>query len=74
LVAVRYLWANNMNELDLFFLFLTITAFGLLMAGLYRPWVVLWWEDIQNRRKVFKVYGTMTLLAFITWVVLMVYF
>ena len=63
-----------MNELDLFFLFLTITAFGLLVAGLYKPWVVLWWEDIQNRRKVFKVYGTMTLLAFVTWIVLMMYF
>jgi hypothetical protein len=63
-----------MNELDLFFLFLTITTFGLLVAGLYKPWVVLWWEDVQNRRKVFKVYGTMTLLAFVTWVVLMVYF
>jgi hypothetical protein len=63
-----------MNELDLFFLFLTITTLGLLIAGLYKPWVVLWWEDVQNRRKVFKVYGTMTLLAFITWVVLFFYF
>jgi hypothetical protein len=63
-----------MKEADLFFLFLTITALGLLIAGLFRPWAVLWWEDTQNRRKVFKVYGTMTLLAFITWVVLVIYF
>jgi hypothetical protein len=63
-----------MKEADLFFLFLTITSLGLLVAGLFRPWAVLWWEDSQNRRKVFKVYGTMTLLAFITWLVLVIYF
>lgn len=64
----------TVKEADLFFLFLTITSLGLLIGGLFRPWAVLWWEDIQNRRKVFKVYGTMTLLAFITWLVLVIYF
>ena len=63
-----------MKEADLFFLFLTITSLGLLIGGLFRPWAVLWWEDIQNSRKVFKVYGTITLLAFITWLVLVIYF
>jgi hypothetical protein len=63
-----------MKEVDLFFLFLTITSFGLLIAGLYKPWVVLWWEDFQNRRKVFKVYGTATLLALITYLLLVFYF
>ena len=63
-----------MKEVDLFFLFLTVTALGLTIAGLYKPWVVLWWEDTQNRRKVFKVYGIMTLLSFITYVLLVYYF
>ena len=63
-----------MKEVDLFFLFLTITALGLTIAGLFKPWAVLWWEDVQNRRKVFKVYGTMTLLAFLTYLVLAFYF
>lgn len=34
----------------------------LLIIGMYKPWVVLWWEDIQNRKKVIKVYGTASLL------------
>lgn len=63
-----------MNELDLFFLFLFITSLGLLIAGLFKPWAVLWWEDYQNRRKVFKVYGTACLVSLITYIVLMVYF
>lgn len=63
-----------MKELDLFFLFLCITSLGLLIAGLYKPWVVLWWEDSQNRRKVLKVYGTATLIALLTYLVLVIYF
>ena len=59
-----------MSELNLFFLFLTITSFGLLVGGLFKPWAVLWWEDSQNRRKVFKVYGTATMLALIVYLVL----
>lgn len=65
---------KSMKEADLFFLFLFITSLGLLIAGLYKPWVVLWWEDVQNRRKVFKVYGTATLLALITFLVLVFYY
>ncbi|NJM24438.1 MAG: hypothetical protein HC859_01840 [Bacteroidia bacterium] len=34
------------------------TAFVLLVAGLFKPWVVLWWEDVQNRKKVIQIYGT----------------
>jgi hypothetical protein len=63
-----------MKEIDLFFLFLFITCLGLLIAGLYKPWVVLWWEDYQNRRKVFKVYGTATLVALVTYLLLVFYF
>jgi hypothetical protein len=63
-----------MKEIDLFFLFLFITSLGLMVSGLYKPWVVLWWEDVQNRRKVFKVYGTATLLSLITYLVLVFYF
>lgn len=63
-----------MKEIDLFFLFLFITSMGLFIAGLFRPWAVLWWEDYQNRRKVFKVYGTASLLSLITYIVLLVYF
>jgi len=63
-----------MKEVDLFFLFLTITSLGLFIGGLYKPWAVLWWEDVQNRRKVIQVYGTATLLALTTFLILIIYF
>jgi hypothetical protein len=44
----------------------TAGASGLLMLlGLYKPWTVLWWEHIQNRRKVLMLYGTITLVLWI---------
>jgi len=31
---------------------------GLLtLAGLYKPWWVLWWMSHQNRKKVLQLYG-----------------
>jgi hypothetical protein len=38
-----------------------------LLIGLYKPWAVLWWEDTQNRKKVIRIYGALTLLFFITY-------
>jgi hypothetical protein len=47
------------------------TACGLfLVIGLYKPWAMLWWEDIQNRKKVIQVYGTLTAVFFISYYVL----
>ena len=63
-----------MSEIDLFFLFLFITSFSLMVAGLYKPWVVLWWEDSQNRRKVLKVYGTASAVSLITYLALLYYY
>jgi len=39
-----------------------VACFLCLLIGLYRPWLMLWWEDTQNRKKIFKVYGSATLL------------
>ncbi len=36
-----------------------------LAVGLYKPWLMLWWEDMQNRRKILKVYGFATLFFYI---------
>lgn len=41
-----------------------------IMIGLYKPWVMLWWEDTQNRLKVINIYGTAGLLFFILYLVL----
>lgn len=35
----------------------------LLIAGLYKPWVVLWWRSSQNRRKVLHLYGSLTMIS-----------
>jgi len=43
---------------------IAILAGILLLIGLYKPWVVLWWEDIQNRKKVIKLYGLIALCSF----------
>ena len=37
--------------------FIGITSFALMLAGLFKPWVMLWWESEQNRRRVIKLYG-----------------
>jgi hypothetical protein len=46
-----------MEFLQQLFLYVSFTSLLFLMVGLYKPWVMLWWEDVQNRRKVIKVYG-----------------
>lgn len=45
-------------------LYISIAAFGLLVIGLFKPWIMVWWEDIQNRRKVIKIYGTIGLTCY----------
>ncbi|MCA6078551.1 hypothetical protein [Fulvivirga sedimenti] len=37
-----------------------------LFAGLYRPWWVLWWMSIQNRLKVFILYGGGCIIVLLT--------
>ncbi|MBS1506888.1 MAG: hypothetical protein JSS79_09585 [Bacteroidetes bacterium] len=41
----------------LFCLLLSATSLLFLVIGLMKPWLLLWWEDVQTRRKVIKVYG-----------------
>jgi hypothetical protein len=48
-------------------MFVAITAFVFLVIGLFKPWMMLWWEDIQNRRKVIQLYGTVALVSLITY-------
>ena len=51
-----------MYYLQLFVLFLVLTCLLFLMIGLFRPWMMLWWEDVQTRGKVIKAYGSLTVL------------
>jgi len=50
--------------------YLAVVAAFLLVVGLYKPWVVLWWEDKQNRKKVIRLYGGVTGFALLSWWVL----
>lgn len=43
--------------LRVLFYYLTLMSLLFVAIGLWRPWVMLWWEDVSNRRKVIKVYG-----------------
>lgn len=51
-----------MKYIELFVLLLIATSILFLIIGLFRPWAMLWWEDQQNRMKVIKAYGSLTIL------------
>jgi hypothetical protein len=59
-----------MAQIRLFTLLLAATAILFLLLGFYRPYLVLWWEDVQNRRKVLRVYGTVAALAVAAYLLL----
>ncbi|MGE0770474.1 MAG: hypothetical protein AB7K37_02095 [Cyclobacteriaceae bacterium] len=54
----------------LFLLLFSISCFLFLIIGLIKPWVMLWWEDVQNRKKIIQVYGTLALVFFVAYLVL----
>jgi hypothetical protein len=56
-----------MAFLQQLFLYVSFTSLFFLLIGLYKPWVMLWWEDVQNRRKVLKVYGLTGLISFVLY-------
>lgn len=53
-----------MDFVQRFFLYMTFLCMLGLFAGLIKPWVMLWWEDKQNRKMVLKVYGTSALVSY----------
>jgi len=59
-----------MHYVRLLTLYLGLASALFLIIGLYQPWAVLWWEDIQNRKKVIQVYGVLALIFFIAYYVL----
>ena len=51
-------------------LYLSLTALVGLSVGLFKPWIMLWWEDTQNRKKVLRLYGSVAVLTFALYLVL----
>jgi uncharacterized membrane protein YjgN (DUF898 family) len=59
-----------MDRVRLFFLLMSLASLLFMMLGLFKPWLLLWWEDVQNRRKVIKVYGGIAMLSYAVYVLL----
>ena len=59
-----------MYYVRLLILLLSLTSFLFMVLGLVKPWIMLWWEDVQNRRKVIKLYGTSGLFFLIVYWIL----
>jgi hypothetical protein len=49
------------------FLFLSYACLLFLVVGLFKPWVMLWWEDTQTRKKIFQVYGLLLVIFYLTY-------
>jgi hypothetical protein len=63
-----------MNFVQQLSLYISITAFVFLILGLYKPWIMLWWEDVQNRRKVIRLYGSIASVAYLAhWIIVLLY-
>jgi len=62
-----------MSYVRLLLYYLSITSVAFLIIGLWKPWIMLWWEDTQNRKKVIKVYGTLALIFYLTYWILYLY-
>jgi hypothetical protein len=59
-----------MYHVRLLILLISLTSFLFMVLGLIKPWIMLWWEDVQNRRKVIKLYGTSGLFFLIVYLIL----
>jgi len=56
-----------MEFIQLLFLLCSATATIFMIIGLYKPWIMLWWEDVQTRKKVIKLYGTVAIFSYIVY-------
>jgi hypothetical protein len=59
-----------MYHVRLLILLISLTSFLFMVLGLITPWMMLWWEDVQNRRKVIKLYGSSGLLFLVVYWIL----
>jgi hypothetical protein len=53
------------------FFYLAIASAVFLIIGLFKPWMMLWWEDVQNRKKVIKLYGSISICSFLLYFILL---
>lgn len=68
--VIKFYNFDAMDFLQQLFLYVSFTSLLFLFIGLIKPWVMLWWEDVQNRRKVIKVYGLVAIVCYgLHWIV-----
>ncbi len=60
-----------MEFIQRIFLYLAFASLLFLIVGLYKPWVMLWWEHTQNRKKIIKIYGSATVVTFAIYYILL---
>lgn len=60
-----------MEFIQRIFLYLAFASLLFLIVGLYKPWVMLWWEHTQNRKKIIKIYGSATVVTFAVYYILL---
>lgn len=56
-----------MYYIRLLFWLLSITCLAFMLLGLIKPWILLWWEDVQNRKKVIQIYGSLMVFFYIIY-------
>jgi len=59
-----------MYYVRLLFLMLGAACILFLVTGLFKPWMMLWWEDTQNRKKVILLYGSLSVFFLVAYWVL----
>jgi hypothetical protein len=48
---------------------LSLMMLALMLAGLFKPWLLLWWRDTQTRWGVIKLYGSAAAFSyFVYWI------
>lgn len=41
-----------------------------MVAGFFKPWLLLWWKDSQTRLDVIKLYGTGAAISYLAYCML----
>ena len=59
-----------MHSVRLFCLLLSVVCLVFMVIGLFKPWLLLWWEDVQNRRKIIGVYGTLAGVFYLAYAIM----
>ena len=59
---------DRMDKVRLLCLFVSLASLLFLLLGLIKPWMMLWWEDVQNRRKVIKIYGSVAIVFYAIYI------